>query len=478
MQNLATFYAHLLRDCGNSNEPATLREPSLHEQTPRAWTERHLQCVWHDPALRPKKLLAAETNEPVEVVEPGAWNLEAGPDFLNAVLRVGSDQRVFRGDVEIHVLPQDWTSHGHHKNPLYQNVVAHVTYFPGPRPATLPACAHCVALAPPLAEIPGFSFDAIDVSLYPHANIPSTPRPCGEALKKLPATDAERLLDAAGCYRLAAKVARFRERLRHNTPARLFYEDFFGALGYKNNEASFRRLAQLYPPDTWPDAPRELHLAKLLGLGRLLPSPDETGDSASRALIRRLWDFWWANTPRDEWTPFAWDHSGRPQNAPFRRLAAAVALATARPLLHEQLAALDIASFTSRQWIRRASKIFSDYERWPEIEARLSLVQPATAPSALLGAGRVAAVLNNVFLPARLAETPLANDAIPVLPAENMSAPMRETAHRLFGPEHDTTLYASSGLRQQGLLQIWNNFCLTTRRGCETCALPAHLETR
>ena len=473
MEHLVTYYAHILNACGNSVDVATIREPSIHD-APRAWTERHLQCVWYAPALRPKNL-RDENGEEIEVVEAGTWNLEAGPDFLNAVLRVGSDKRVFRGDVEVHVYPHDWTAHGHHKNPLYNNVIAHVTYFPGARPATLPPCAHCIALA---AELPAFSFDAIDVSLYPHAIIPSTPRPCGEALSQLPTSDAGRLLDAAGCYRLAAKVARFRERLSHNTPQRVFYEDFFGALGYKNNELTFRQLAQLYPPDTWPDAPRELHLAKLLGLSRLLPSPDDTGDPDSRELIRRLWDYWWANIPRDDWPMFEWDHVGRPQNAPFRRLAAAVALSVTRPSLLEQLSALEIDAFTSRAWIQHVSRIFYEYERWPEIESRLSLTQPATAPSALLGAGRIAAILNNVFLPARLAKTPLPVGGIPVLPSENISAPMRETACRLFGPGHDPAPYASSGLRQQGLLQIWHNFCLTTRCGCDTCLLPARLKTR
>lgn len=72
--------------------------------------------------------------------------------------------------------PHDWAAHQHHKSPLYANLIAHVTYHPGARPATLPACAHCVALAPLLAGIPAFSFDEIDVTLYPHAVFPPAPR--------------------------------------------------------------------------------------------------------------------------------------------------------------------------------------------------------------------------------------------------------------------------------------------------------------
>jgi hypothetical protein len=36
---------------------------------------------------------------------PGEWNLEAGPDFLNATLLLQPGARRVRGDVEVHVHP-------------------------------------------------------------------------------------------------------------------------------------------------------------------------------------------------------------------------------------------------------------------------------------------------------------------------------------------------------------------------------------
>ena len=55
-------------------------------------TERHVQAVWYDAALRPKRLVSRRGSE-VAVVSPGEWNLGAGPDFRNAVLEVGQDRR-------------------------------------------------------------------------------------------------------------------------------------------------------------------------------------------------------------------------------------------------------------------------------------------------------------------------------------------------------------------------------------------------
>ena len=70
-------------------------------------TERHVQAIWYDAALRPKNLTTRRGSE-VTVVSPGEWNLEAGPDFRNAVLEIGKERRRVVGDVEVHLCPSDW----------------------------------------------------------------------------------------------------------------------------------------------------------------------------------------------------------------------------------------------------------------------------------------------------------------------------------------------------------------------------------
>ena len=55
-----------------------------------AVTERHVQAIWYDAALRPRRLRTRRGSE-VTVVDPGEWNLGAGPDFRNAVLEIGDN---------------------------------------------------------------------------------------------------------------------------------------------------------------------------------------------------------------------------------------------------------------------------------------------------------------------------------------------------------------------------------------------------
>ena len=61
--------------------PAHVRESG--GRTGFAFSERHLQCVWMDANLRPTSLTTRD-GEALSVVDPGRWNLEAGPDFLDA----------------------------------------------------------------------------------------------------------------------------------------------------------------------------------------------------------------------------------------------------------------------------------------------------------------------------------------------------------------------------------------------------------
>ncbi len=62
----------------------------------------------------------------IEVVYPGTRNADAGPDFLNARIRI--DDTLWAGNVELHVNASDWYNHRHERNVAYDTVVLHVVY--------------------------------------------------------------------------------------------------------------------------------------------------------------------------------------------------------------------------------------------------------------------------------------------------------------------------------------------------------------
>ena len=63
---------------------------------------------------------------PVEIVNPGFRNTNAGPDFLETKIKI--DGQLWAGHVEIHVRTSDWNRHGHQYDKSYRNVVLHVVY--------------------------------------------------------------------------------------------------------------------------------------------------------------------------------------------------------------------------------------------------------------------------------------------------------------------------------------------------------------
>lgn len=461
---------------------AVVRDPGARFQA-FPYAERHLQGVWFDDAWRPRVLHTLD-GEQVEVEDPGVWNLEAGPDFLGAALRVGPERRRLRGDVEIHVHPHDWRAHGHQQDPRYRQVRLHVTYFAGRlRDTELPPGALQVSLKDALAANPLFSFENLDLATYPYAARAARP-PCLNVLRVWEAPAKEAVLDAAGHERLRRKAARLHARIAEVGADQVVYEELLVALGYKHNKMPFRRLADLVPLEplrALADGEARVAYAVLLGVAGLLPaSLFARWDEATRTHVRGLWDAWWK--VRDRWAGRAlardqWRLSGlRPANSPVRRLAAAAVWCTRPAFLAETwtraarrnaaaavaCAAKDLQAARDSYWDRRLA--------W----GGALLPEPA----ALIGEERAQAMLVNVvvpFLAATCDGPPFPQDLLAALPAESSNSLVRQTAFNLFGPHHPDALYRT-GLRRQGLLQIFRDYCLNDRSRCASCAFPALLE--
>ena len=85
--------------------------------------EKLLHYVWQHKMF-PLAPLTTVDGLPVEVIDPGLHNNNAGPDFFNAKIKI--DGMLWVGNVEIHERASDWYRHQHDQDPSYENVILHV----------------------------------------------------------------------------------------------------------------------------------------------------------------------------------------------------------------------------------------------------------------------------------------------------------------------------------------------------------------
>lgn len=88
-------------------------------------SEDFLFFIWRYRLLNSLDLKCVD-GRPLQILNPGKLNKNAGPDFTEARLMIG--QVLWAGDVEIHVRASDWLLHRHQSNPAYETVVLHVVY--------------------------------------------------------------------------------------------------------------------------------------------------------------------------------------------------------------------------------------------------------------------------------------------------------------------------------------------------------------
>ena len=88
-------------------------------------TERLLQFIWRFQYFN-KGELQTTTGEDVQIIFPGTYNTNQGPDFSDAKIMIG--KTTWAGSVELHLLSSDWKRHNHHNDKNYNNVILHVVW--------------------------------------------------------------------------------------------------------------------------------------------------------------------------------------------------------------------------------------------------------------------------------------------------------------------------------------------------------------
>ncbi len=477
-------------------------------ETPASWhrtiPEKLVRCLWFDQRWRPSPLRTLDGRE-LLVHSPGRWNLQAGPDFHQASIEFVGGER-HRGDVEIHCSASGWIAHRHHLDARYNGVVLHVFLWNDRLAATVQRAdgqfIPQVALEPHLSRpLAAYQADII-LEDYPYKTGHAYGQ-CYETLQRLTSQEVSDVLNRAGDTRLQQRVWRWSRRETEVDLAQAMYEGVLRALGSTGHRQHFQALARLVP---WHDLQRCLHgipthnrgiaaEALLLGLAGIVPPTIPTGaavDAETGQYIRALqeyWDIFPANIRQCAWHDIDWSQPNvRPANTPERRLAgmaqmlahyygtslldAAVTLCrthcsgtdtrTARALCHALTHLLDVP--TPSYWTRRAhlASHIGKGQRLIGVQRARTVVVDAMLPILVVHAQRHAdAALSDRLL--------ACYHAAPLLPDNHVLRYMR---HRMLGNNPALLAHVTGARQQQGLLQLFTDFCGNDEGNCQGCDFP------
>ena len=100
-------------------------------------TERLLQFIWQFQYFN-RHDLSVNDGAVLQIIHPGKYNTNQGPDFLEATVKI--DDTILVGSIELHINASDWYRHGHDADSNYKNVILHVVWQQdaGRRPAAVP----------------------------------------------------------------------------------------------------------------------------------------------------------------------------------------------------------------------------------------------------------------------------------------------------------------------------------------------------
>lgn len=203
-------------------------------------TERHIQALWLEQKYF--KELKSASGESIEVLSPGIWNMGAGPDFQRAHLKIGSKE--YLGDIEIHLIDDGWFQHQHHTDPLYNNVVLHLSLWQPTHAKTLiTSDGRKITQAyfePSLTLPPARIVQLIDLDLYPYKRFVGSGKCAHTLFRNLSENKALNFFKAASEWRLNQKFAYLNMRIEKTDWQ--FPAGIAMALGYKNNAAAFLEL--------------------------------------------------------------------------------------------------------------------------------------------------------------------------------------------------------------------------------------------
>lgn len=199
--------------------------------------EEFLHFIWKNGLYFKDKLITAGGDK-VEVIHPGEYNRDSGPDFFNARIRCRGIE--WAGNVEIHTRASHFDLHGHNRDHSFDNVILHIVLENDRK------VINASGFEVPTAEI---SFDGCLHERYLNlVNNPCTIA-CQEAIPDFDRFRLRHWISVLVVERLQEKYKMIKRMLADtgNDWEEVFYRLISRYFGFKANTEPFEMLASALP---------------------------------------------------------------------------------------------------------------------------------------------------------------------------------------------------------------------------------------
>jgi len=470
--------------------------------------EQLVSCIWAEQLLKKDKLYTKDGLR-IEIISSGIWNLEGGPDFKDVEILL-EGKGIIKGDVEIHVCSGDWTRHGHSKQKEYENVCLHVFMwndrkekYVSIKNRRIPQLELYSYLKYELDKLA----DMIDIENYPHTGSANA-GPCQKKLSTISLDDEwiGQFLDYAGDERILFKSERIEKQQESRTFEQVLYESIMESLGYKNNKEQFKCLGslvtineikRLIPSNVSINERSKRIQALLFGMSGLLPSQRSEYVSVKDKHtleyindIERLWLEFDNDIKNRQMDGETWSFKYcRPGNYPTRRIAAISRLLAENYetgiyrvilTLFEKIGKNESEKDQIKTIIKNTMSLFMELfdNHWSHYYTfggkRLK------TKGRLIGKKRATVIFINIIIPVLLTyarkrgDSQLEGRLFMAFKQHSKLSPNNVTrfmGYRILGKDLQEAKVVNTARRQQGLLQIFKDFCESDDIACERCVL-------
>lgn len=405
-----------------------------------------------------KTALACTNGQPIAILRTGLQNFNAGPDFLDASIRLAD--LTWAGAVELHVKASDWEKHQHVTDQKYDQVILHVVWE-NDRTVTRTNGSLLPVLELKDRVAPGLWQTYLELR-QPKPTIPCEPfLPAIAAITKL--TMVERTL----LERLEQKALRLRRIYQHanHNWEETAYAALFSGFGFKINQSGFEKLAQALPYKILQKHRHQPLALEALLFGQAGFLTETFNDSYLQQLQREHQFLQHKYSLPGSLHPADWNFLRlRPANFPPVRLAQLAALVAAHPHWFSAL----LEQKTIKQFEAFFAATPSGYWQTHYMPNRAGKFKTGS-----LGKSSVHLLLINVVAPLLVAYARETDQPELVERALTLLEQLPPEKNSILSMYEALTFENRSAAQSQGLLQLNREYCLPVK--CLHCAIGGRI---